>query len=110
MSQLSLKVIKLFSFELYIFLIKAFHELYMDKASLPLKASFEEIAKFWQKEFPKMANVALACLSAPPTQCSVERLFSFIAFIVNHLRTNLKWEKLNKICFIKSNHELAFLP
>ena len=75
---------------------------------MELASTFSQMAEFWTKEFPNEKHIALACISAPPTQCSVERLFSFNGFVVNHLRTLLKGEKLNKICFIKKNAELAF--
>ena len=74
---------------------------------MDFNATFGELADFWE-DYPEIEMMAMICITAPPTQVSVERLFSFIAFIVNQLRTRLDASWVSKICFIKTNENLIF--
>jgi hypothetical protein len=52
------------------------------------------------KELYELGQIALA---VPPTQVSVERLFSGLKYVLTHLRTNIKPELLEDILIIRTN-------
>jgi hypothetical protein len=52
---------------------------------------------------PLLRDVALVLLSLPPTQVSVERIFSMLKLLKSDLRTRLKEDILSTIIFLRAN-------
>ena len=64
------------------------------------------IMQFWQeksKTFPALFQVAIVALGAAGTQVSVERLFSFLKFILNDQRDKLTSQNLDNILLVMCN-------
>lgn len=55
---------------------------------------------------PELYEVAMAILSGPSSQVSVERAFSALALVLSDLRTGLSDESLQDILMIKLNKEV----
>jgi hypothetical protein len=75
--------------------------------SIPLQTN---ILEFWESQksnMPIMYHLAKIVLAAPPTQVSVERLFSGLRFILNPLRNAMKPETIDNIMLIKTNKIFA---
>lgn len=68
------------------------------------------ILQKWKAElsstYPTLAPIAIRVFSAAGTSASTERNFSALAFLKSKLRNRLSQEKLDKICYIRSNVEL----
>ena len=61
---------------------------------------------FWRhncSNFPTLGVFARECLSKPPSQVSVERLFSIAGFIASKRRLSMKPETIEKLVFIYMN-------
>lgn len=64
---------------------------------------------FWENnknKYPDIYPLARVIFAAAPTQVSVERSFSALAFILNKYRFNLTDENLNDILFIRLNKQI----
>lgn len=74
---------------------------------LPRLTAADQIMDFWKDtqklEFPVLKEIALAIISAPVTEVSVERLFSHLTFILNRYRSTLKADLLADIMFLRLN-------
>jgi hAT family C-terminal dimerisation region len=67
----------------------------------------KSIFKIWhdlRSSFPNLHDIAMIVLGAPPTQVSVERLFSGLKFIMNPLRNNMSSETVNNIMVVRTNN------
>lgn len=64
------------------------------------------ILEFWEKKkstMPILYELACVVLATPPTQVSVERLFSGLKYILNPLRNNLMANSVDNIMLVKTN-------
>lgn len=95
--------------ENYIIFLNSINE-YKDanKEELKIRAQ-TRVREFWQLQkikFPQIFKVAGVLYAIPPTQCSVERMFSTLKFIANNLRLTLTTENVNDIILLKMNSAL----
>lgn len=68
------------------------------------------ILDFWNSnklEYPDLYELAMVILSISPTQVIVERSFSVLSYVFNHLRNRLSDEMLEDISIIALNVELC---
>lgn len=73
---------------------------------LALSAS---ILDYWESKkntHPELYKLALVMMAIPPTQTSVERVFSALALVLTSHRTNLGDIILENILLVRLNHEL----
>lgn len=77
-----------------------------EKTSINILEFWEDIKLNKKHEFSKIAEIALVMLSVPATQASVERCFSILKFILNHLGTNIDENILTDILLINLNKSL----
>lgn len=64
---------------------------------------------FWEEnknKYPDIYPLARVIFAAAPTQVSVERCFSALAFILNKYRFSLTDENLNNILFVRLNKQI----
>lgn len=74
----------------------------------PRLHSNENILRFWhnnKNNMPELYSLAEVALSVPPTQVSVERLFSTLKYILSLLRYNLSDDIFNDILILRANAE-----
>jgi hypothetical protein len=57
-------------------------------------------------EFPLLSKIAIVVFSIPLTEVSVERLFSFLNFVLDPQRNRLGGDILNDILFLGMNEKL----
>ncbi|KAK2579426.1 hypothetical protein KPH14_002638 [Odynerus spinipes] len=72
----------------------------------PRLDSKENILEFWDRNknnIPELYSLAKIALSVPPTQVSVERLFSSLKYILSYLRYNLSDNILDDILMLRVN-------
>lgn len=72
-----------------------------------------KIAEYWngiKSEEPEIYELAVAILSVPVAQVSVERGFSSLTYIFNNYRSRLAPEVLNEVLLLRLNYELAPKP
>lgn len=66
-----------------------------------------KLITFWKQDgklrFPLVYKVARVSLGVPVTQCSVERSFSILKFVVNPLRSKLKGPIIDNLVLLKAN-------
>lgn len=68
-----------------------------------------DILDFWKNSVntrPELSKLAAVIFSIPPAEVICERHFSTLSFVFNKLRNRLSDESLQRIMFIKLNHEL----
>lgn len=78
----------------------------IDFLNSPLLPTHENILKYWyEKRFtdPQLYSLSTIALATPPTQVSVERLFSSLKFILNNLRMSLKDSIIDDILLVRNN-------
>ena len=66
----------------------------------------EDILQFWYKNKNKLSelySLAQITLAVPPTQVSVERLFSSLKYVLSYLRYNLSHDILDDILVVRAN-------
>lgn len=69
----------------------------------------ESIVDFWtnhKRRYPEIFHLSEIVFAVSSTEVEVERLFSTFNFVLTKLKTGLKDENLEKIIFLKSNHDL----
>ena len=68
-----------------------------------------DVFKFWweRPETPVLKEVAMAALSFPVTQVSVERLFSELKFILSDQRASLSEKSVSDIMFVRMNKQFS---
>lgn len=69
----------------------------------------ERILKFWEEkknEFPQIYRLATILYGIPPTQATVERVFSHMAFVYNIKRAKLSTQTLENLLTIRLNKNL----
>lgn len=74
----------------------------------PRLNSKENILEFWDKNkssMPHLYSLAKVVLAVPPTQVSVERLFSSLKYILSNLRYNLTADILDDILLLRANNK-----
>ena len=95
----SLKDIPLITFEEMQILLKAL----ISNPSLVRRLN-DCVLDFWSSQtHSQLFDLANAILAIPGTQVSVERLFSQLKFVVNHLRLRLKDEQIKNVMLIRGN-------
>jgi hypothetical protein len=70
----------------------------------------ESVLKFWENsktKYPELYEVATVFIAIPPTQATVERVFSVLGFVYSSRRYNLSQSMLESIILIKMNKDLA---
>ena len=75
-------------------------------ADQPRLDSKQNILEFWNKEknnSPELYSLAQIALAVPPTQVSVERLFSSLKYVLSPLRYNLSDDIVNDILILRTN-------
>lgn len=68
-----------------------------------------DIIRYWKQRKimnPRMYRIAIALLSIPSTQVTVERLFSQLKLVITDTRTRLNCKSIKNIMFLKSNESL----
>lgn len=73
---------------------------------LPLTASILEYWKTKTDTNPELYKLASVLMALPPTQTSVERVFSALALVLTSHRTRLGDENLENILLVRLNHDL----
>lgn len=73
---------------------------------LPLTASVLEYWKEKSNTKPELYKLASVMMTIPPTQTSVERVFSALALVLTSHRTRLGDETLENILLVRLNHDL----
>lgn len=73
---------------------------------LPLTASVLEYWKEKSNTDPELYKLASVMMTIPPTQTSVERVFSALALVLTSHRTKLEDETLENILLVRLNHDL----
>lgn len=79
----------------------------IDFLNQPLLQTNENILKYWnQKRFtyPQLFYLSNIVLATPPTQVSVERLFSSLKFVVSNLRMSLKDSIIDDVLVVRNNN------
>lgn len=79
----------------------------IDFLNQPLLPTHDNILKYWfEKRFtdPQLYYLSNIVLATPPTQVSVERLFSSLKFILNNLRMSLKDSIIDDILVVRNNN------
>jgi GR25 family glycosyltransferase involved in LPS biosynthesis len=74
--------------------------------NVPRISRNESIMRYWianKKVYPALYDAAMVVLGAPPTQVSVERLFSGLKFIIHPLRNKMNSETVNNIMLVRTN-------
>ena len=68
-----------------------------------------DVFKFWRDRpvMPVLKEVAMAALSFPVTQVSVESLFSELKFILNDQRASLSDQSVPEIMFVRMNKQFS---
>ncbi len=57
-----------------------------------------------RKHYPEdLKSVALLLYALPPTQCSVERLFSMVKYIKSDIRNRLNEESIDAVLYLRAN-------
>lgn len=67
------------------------------------------ILEYWRRKkrvYPRLYKLALIIFAVPTTQCSVERLFSAMKYILSDVRSSLGSTKLEDILLLRTNSEL----
>lgn len=68
------------------------------------------ILSWWQGERlrkPHLFELSQVALAVPPTQVSVERLFSGLKFLIGHLRSSMKNDAIDAISLIRTNQRFS---
>lgn len=73
---------------------------------LPLSASVLDYWKKNQQTFPELYKLASVMMAIPPTQTTVERIFSALALVLTSHRTRLGDESLENILLVRLNYDL----
>lgn len=82
------------------------HALLKNFLNEPLLRSNANILEFWKSRkctHPQLYFLSEITLSTPPTQVSVERLFSSLKFVLNNLRMSLKDTIIEDILIVRNN-------
>lgn len=69
----------------------------------------ESIFEIWQKkreQYPELYELSMIIYSIPPTQTTVERLFSIFGFLYNDFRNQLSQDLLEDMILIITNEDL----
>jgi len=75
-------------------------------ANTPRSNSNENVLQFWETKKniqPGLYALAQIVLAAPPTQVSVERLFSGLKFILHPLRNGMSADNVNNVMLVRTN-------
>ena len=82
----------------------ALFNLEKERPKLKADAKKSDIYQVVQTKYPKiLVDVSLALLALPPTQVSVERLFSALKILMSERRNKLKEDILKAMLFIRIN-------
>jgi len=87
---------------------KKLEEHYETAGTFPVKGSIVDYWENMKANNIELYKVAKIIYSIPVTQCSVERLFSELKYILNPLRSSLESEVLDDILIIRANRNILF--
>lgn len=73
---------------------------------LPLTASVLDYWKKHQYTYPELYKLASVIMAIPPTQTTVERIFSALALVLTSHRTRLGDQNLENILLVRLNYDL----
>lgn len=86
----------------------AYSEFKLLRVTLESKMKVKSYAEVIKEDYPEaLKDVSLLLYALPPTQVSVERIFSMLKLLKSDLRTRLKADILSATIFLRANKCLS---